>query len=69
MVAIAPRSGESMNVLCANAQVLVKGVTPLTRDGAGALRVALTDGTEEVLCYADETVTTTAEQLVAVQVQ
>lgn len=69
MVGIHPRSGETMNVLCVTGQALVQGVTPLTRNGAGLLRIALTNGTEEIMCFADETVTTTATQLVAVAVE
>lgn len=69
MVAIRPRSGEFVNVRVITAQALVVG-TPLTRVAAtpGALAIAATDGTEEVLCYSDEVVTTTATQLVRVKV-
>lgn len=69
MVAIRPRSGEFINVQVITAQALVKG-TALTRSAAtpGALVIAATDGTEEILCYADEIVTTTATQLVRVRV-
>lgn len=69
MVAIRPRSGEFLNVLVITGQALVKG-TPLTRSAAtpGALVIAATDGTVEILCYADEIVTTTATQLVRVRV-
>lgn len=67
MVGIMPRSGETMNVLCVTGQALIQGVTPLGRNGAGLLAIA-TVATDDVLCYADETVTTTATQLVAVQV-
>lgn len=66
MVAIRPRSGEFLNVLVVTGQALLQG-TPLTRSATpGALTIALTDGTQEVLCYADEAVTTTATQLVRV---
>ena len=67
MVAIQPRSGEFLNVLVVTAQALVKG-TALTRSAVtpGALVIAATDGSEEILCYADEAVTTTATQLVRV---
>lgn len=70
MVAIQPRSGEFLNVLVVTAQALVVG-TALTRSAAtpGALVIAATDGTEEILCYADEAVTTTATQLVRVKVR
>lgn len=69
MVAIQPRSGEFLNVLVVTAQALLVGI-PLTRSAAtpGALVIAATDGTEEILCYADEIVTTTATQLVRVKV-
>lgn len=69
MVVIRPRSGEFLNVLVITGQALVRG-TPLTRSVGtpGALVIAATDGTEEVLCYADEIVTTTATQLVRVRV-
>jgi hypothetical protein len=69
MVAIQPRSGEFLNALVITAQALVKG-TALTRSAAtpGALVIAATDGTEEILCYSDEAVTTTVTQLVCVRV-
>lgn len=69
MVGFRPRSGEVLNVLCVTAQALVRG-TALTRSAVtpGALVIAATDGTEEILCYADEVVTTTATQLVRVVV-
>lgn len=67
MVGIRPRSGEFLNVLVVTGQALQQG-TPLTRSSAtpGALVIAATDGTVEVLAYADEVVTTTATQLVRV---
>jgi hypothetical protein len=69
MVGIKARSGELYNVLVVTAQALVVG-TPLTRSvgTAGSLVIAATDGTEEILCWADEVVTTTATQLVRVSV-
>lgn len=68
MVAIRPRSGEFFNALVATGQALVRGV-PLALNGAGLLKIAVTPATvgatsEQVLCYADETVTTTGTQLV-----
>lgn len=64
MVAIQPRSGEFINVLVITAQAVLKGL-PLSRSGTpGALKLAATDGTEEIEVYADESVTTTATQLV-----
>lgn len=66
MVGIKPRSGEFLNVLVITAQALVKG-TPLARSATpGALKIAATDGTDEIECFADEAVTTTATQLVRV---
>lgn len=64
MVAIQPRSGEYVNILVITAQAVTKGA-PLSRSATpGALKLAVTDGTEEIEIYADETVTTTATQLV-----
>lgn len=68
MVAIAPRSGELVNVLVITAQAVTLGA-PLARSStAGALKLAATDGTDEIVGYAHEAVTTTATQLVAVRV-
>lgn len=68
MAVIKPRSGDILNVLCVTGQALVRG-TPLTRSAAtpGALVIAA-PATDQVLCYADEIVTTTATQLVRVTV-
>lgn len=67
MVAIAPRSGEFINCLVITAQTVIIGL-PLARSAtAGALKLAATDGTDEIVGYADETVTTTATQLVRVR--
>lgn len=68
MTVVKPRSGEYINVLVETGQALDKG-TALTRSAtAGLLTIAATDGTEQVLCYSDEVVTTTATQLVRVYV-
>ena len=67
MVAIQLRSGEFANVLCVTAQALVANVTPLTRNGAGLLVIAATDGTEEILFVAAETITTSGTELVRVR--
>lgn len=67
MVGIQPRSGEFVNVLVITAQAILKGL-PLARSATpGALKLAATDGTDDIFGYADETVTTTATQLVAVR--
>ena len=68
MVAIQPRSGEFVNVLVITGQAVLKGL-PLSRSATpGALKLALTNGTEEIELYADETVTTIATQLVRCRV-
>lgn len=71
MVGIAPRSGEFVNALVVTGQALIVG-TPLARNGAGLLKIAVTPATvgatsEEIACYSDEAVTTTATQLVRVK--
>lgn len=70
--AIQPRSGEFINVLVITGQVLVKG-TALVRGGTGPtrgrLKVALTNGTEDIFGFSDEIVTTTATQLVCVRIK
>ena len=60
------RSGEFYNALVATTLVLTKGI-PLSSNADGTLKLAATDGTEEILFYSDETVTTTAAQLVRVR--
>jgi hypothetical protein len=72
MEAVKLRSGEFANVLVITGQALVRG-TPLALNGAGLLKIAVTPAvvgatSEQVLCYSDETVTTTATQLVSVRV-
>ncbi len=67
MVAIQPRSGEFVNVLVLTGQALING-TALTRSGTpGALIIAATDGTVEIVAFASEVVTTTGTQLVCVR--
>ncbi len=72
MVAITPRSGEFVNALVATTQTLERG-SPLARNGAGLLKLAVTPATvgatsEEIVGFADETITTTATTLVRVRV-
>lgn len=67
MVSHQPRSGEFFNVLTVTGQALTSDSTALTRNGAGLLVIAATDGTEEVVAIAGESVTTTATQLVCVR--
>jgi hypothetical protein len=54
MVAVQPRSGEFVNVLVASGQNITVPGTALSRNGAGLLKVAATNGTEEIVAYADE---------------
>lgn len=62
-----PRSGEFFQVRCADAQVITRGAG-LSCNGDGTLKVAATDGSEDIHFYARETVTTTAAgQFVAVR--
>lgn len=73
MVAIAPRSGELMNILVATGQTLIKG-DPLARNGAGLLKLAVTPATvgatsEEIVGFADEAIVTTATTLVCVRIK
>lgn len=68
MVAIAPRSGEFVNVLVITAQAVTTGIALARSSTAGALKIAAGDNTDEVVAYADETVTTAATQLVTVRV-
>ena len=67
MVAIQPRSGEFFNMLVATGQDLDAG-TALTRNGAGLLTIAATDGSEDILCYSDEDKTTAATELTRVRI-
>ena len=67
MVAIAPRSGDFINVLVITAQALVVGTAVVRSSTAGALKIGA-GATDEVVGYADETVTTTGTQLVRVRV-
>ena len=72
MVGIAPRSGESMNILVATGQTLIVG-DPISRNGAGLGKLAVTPATvgvtsEEILCFSEEALTTAATTLVRVRV-
>ena len=72
MVALLPRSGEFVNALVATGQTLERG-SPLARNGAGLLKLAVTPATvgatsEEIVGYADETITTSATTLVRVRI-
>lgn len=66
MVGIQPRSGEFLNVLVVTAQNLEIG-TAMARNGAGLLVIAATGGTNEIVGYSDEDVTTSGTQLVRIR--
>lgn len=73
MVAIQPRSDEFVNVLVASGNNILSRDTPLTVNGAGKFKIAVTPATigatsEQVLCYADEIVNVTVDALVRVRV-
>lgn len=66
--AFEPKDGEYYYVRAKTGQALVKGVTPLTADGAGRVRIGVV-GTDVIGAYAEQTVTTSAdEQLVLVRI-
>lgn len=48
-----PRTGETYNIIVADGETVVVD-SPLTSNGDGTCKVAATDGTEEVLFYAEE---------------
>ena len=64
MVTIAPRSGEFVNVIVVGGNDILRQGTALSRDGAGRLQIAATDGSEEIVAYADEIINVTADALV-----
>lgn len=74
MVAIKLRSGEFANVMVADGNDITARGVPLSLNGAGKLKIAVTPATvgvtsEQVLCYSDEIVDTTgADALVRVRV-
>lgn len=59
-----PVSGETYRVRMATGQALVRDVTPLTSTGAGRLDIG-TPGTDVIVAYAAETVTTSANDQLA----
>lgn len=73
MVAIKVRSGERLNALVATGQAISTKGTPLSLNGAGLLKIAVTPASvgttsEQVLAFADEIITTTETTLVRVRV-
>lgn len=66
MIAFDPRPAEMYNALVATGQAITAKDTPLAADGAGLLRIGVV-GTDDIICYADEVITTTATTLVKVK--
>lgn len=64
VVAIQPRSGEFFNALVITSQAITVGDALAVSSTAGGLKLAASDGSDDVVAYADETITTTATQLV-----
>ena len=58
MQAVEFRSGEFGCVRVAAAQNITKRRTGLSSNGDGTLKIALTNGTEQILCYSDEIINT-----------
>lgn len=63
---LALRSGEFAYMLVADAQALTVKKTGLSSNGDGTLKIALTDGTEKILAYSEEVVTTSGVERVLV---
>lgn len=65
MVAIKARSGDILNVLVATSNDITARGVPLSLNGAGLLKIAVTPATvgvtsEQVLCYSDEIINVNA---------
>lgn len=58
MQAVEFRGGESGTVRVATTQDITKRRTPLSSNGDGTLKIAVTDGTEQILAYSDEIINT-----------
>lgn len=67
MVARPLAANESANVLVATGQTINAPRLPLASNGDGSLKLAATDGTDYVVAYSDEIITTTAATLVRVR--
>lgn len=68
MCAIRVRENEFVNVYVASGNNITARGTGLSLDGTGKLKIALTDGTEQVLFYSDEIINVVADALVRVRV-
>lgn len=60
------RSGEMAYVRVATAQAITSKGTALASNGDGTLKIAATDGTDQILFYSEEIVTTSGVTLVKV---
>lgn len=67
MVARPLKANESANALVATGQTINAPRMGLTSNGDGSLKIAATDGTEYIVAYSDEIITTTAATLVRVR--
>jgi len=61
------KQDKGANVLVAGSQNITVLNTPLSSNGDGTLKIAATDGTEQILAYADEVINVTTAQLVRVR--
>jgi hypothetical protein len=68
VVAIQPRSGEFVNAMVVTGSNITTRGMALTRNGAGKLKIAATDGSDEILAYSDEIVNLAADALVRVRI-
>jgi hypothetical protein len=66
-VARQPGSNKQANVLVATGQTISARGVAMSSNGDGTLKIAATDGTEQVLAVSDEIITTTAVTLVRVR--
>ena len=66
-IAFEPQKGERYNMMVNTSQNITALDTPLAADGAGLLRIGVV-GTDDIICYADEIINTSATaQLVKVK--
>ncbi len=64
VLAAQARSGEFFNVMVNTGNNITARGTALSSNGDGTLKIAVTDGTEQILFYADEVINVTADALV-----
>lgn len=57
-IAIQGRSGEFLNVIVATGQDITTSGLGLSSNGDGTLKIALNDGTEQIIAYSDEIINT-----------